>query len=166
MSMAVDLQHLSCKTWKIIFRIIEDFLTENEFFSSLDSIFSSQNEQRFVFFSSSNREEKKNRSIDCSIRWNLTRKTAKVKSFVAPKSMAAGTHMAATQQAADDQASSLYFSGICQTISVKCQHRNENGLLTCSRNLYVSCKQKEKFHCSFDETLSIFRSTLSSVTLY
>ncbi|CAF3874637.1 unnamed protein product [Rotaria magnacalcarata] len=53
--------------------------------------------------------------------------------------MAAGTHMAATQQAADDQASSLYFSGICQTISVKCQHRNENGLLTCSRNLYVSC---------------------------
>ena len=54
--------------------------------------------------------------------------------------MAAGTHMAATQQAADDQASSLYFSGICQTISVKCQHRNENGLLTCSRNLYVSCK--------------------------
>jgi len=54
--------------------------------------------------------------------------------------MAAGTHIAATQQAADDQASSLYFSGICQTISVKCQHRNENGLLTCSRNLYVSCK--------------------------
>ncbi|CAF1003357.1 unnamed protein product [Adineta ricciae] len=53
--------------------------------------------------------------------------------------MAAGAHMAATQQAADDQASSLYFSGICQTISVKCQHRNENGLLTCSRNLYVSC---------------------------
>ncbi|CAF3995456.1 unnamed protein product [Rotaria sp. Silwood2] len=53
--------------------------------------------------------------------------------------MAAGTHMAATQQTADDQASSLYFSGICQTISVKCQHRNENGLLTCSRNLYVSC---------------------------
>ncbi|CAF0917037.1 unnamed protein product [Rotaria sordida] len=53
--------------------------------------------------------------------------------------MAAGTHIAATQQAADDQASSLYFSGICQTISVKCQHRNENGLLTCSRNLYVSC---------------------------
>lgn len=53
--------------------------------------------------------------------------------------MAAGTHMAATQQAADDQASSLYFSGICQTISVKCQHRNENGMLTCSRNLYVSC---------------------------
>lgn len=53
--------------------------------------------------------------------------------------MAAGAHMAATQQTADDQASSLYFSGICQTISVKCQHRNENGLLTCSRNLYVSC---------------------------
>jgi hypothetical protein len=53
--------------------------------------------------------------------------------------MAAGAHMVATQQAADDQASSLYFSGICQTISVKCQHRNENGLLTCSRNLYVSC---------------------------
>ena len=62
--------------------------------------------------------------------------------------MAAGTHMAATQQAADDQASSLYFSGICQTISVKCQHRNENGLLTCSRNLYVSCKTKNStlFH--------------------
>jgi hypothetical protein len=59
--------------------------------------------------------------------------------------MAAGTHMAATQQAADDQASSLYFSGICQTISVKCQHRNENGLLTCSRNLYVSCKIQHFF---------------------
>ena len=56
------------------------------------------------------------------------------------RQMAAGAHMAATQQTADDQASSLYFSGICQTISVKCQHRNENGLLTCSRNLYVSCK--------------------------
>jgi hypothetical protein len=60
--------------------------------------------------------------------------------------MAAGTHIAATQQAADDQASSLYFSGICQTISVKCQHRNENGLLTCSRNLYVSCKIYFFFH--------------------
>ena len=64
---------------------------------------------------------------------------APTRSFVSSTSMAAGTHMAATQQAADDQASSLYFSGICQTISVKCQHRNENGLLTCSRNLYVSC---------------------------
>lgn len=53
--------------------------------------------------------------------------------------MAAGTHMAATSHAADEQTSSLYFSGICQTISVKCQHRNENGLLTCARNLYVSC---------------------------
>ena len=61
-------------------------------------------------------------------------------SFGFVNKMAAGAHMAATQQAADDQASSLYFSGICQTISVKCQHRNENGLLTCSRNLYVSCK--------------------------
>ncbi len=60
--------------------------------------------------------------------------------------MAAGTHIAATQQSADDQASSLYFSGICQTISVKCQHRNENGLLTCSRNLYVSCKIYFFFH--------------------
>ena len=63
--------------------------------------------------------------------------------------MAAGTHMAATQQAADDQASSLYFSGICQTISVKCQHRNENGLLTCSRNLYVSCKISFSFSLDF-----------------
>lgn len=77
--------------------------------------------------------------------------------------MAAGTHMAATQQAADDQASSLYFSGICQTISVKCQHRNENGLLTCSRNLYVSCK-------IFVEVDSLIyfhsRSTLSFTPLY
>ena len=73
--------------------------------------------------------------------WISTRpQTSKIHSFVTSNKMAAGTHMAATQQAADDQASSLYFSGICQTISVKCQHRNENGLLTCSRNLYVSCK--------------------------
>jgi hypothetical protein len=77
--------------------------------------------------------------------------------------MAAGTHMAATQQAADDQASSLYFSGICQTISVKCQHRNENGLLTCSRNLYVSCKNLIRFY--FIEQF-YFRSTLSFTALY
>ena len=80
--------------------------------------------------------------------------------------MAAGTHMAATQQAADDQASSLYFSGICQTISVKCQHRNENGLLTCSRNLYVSCKISSKFVLSLSIVYFNPRSTLSFTPLY
>ncbi len=79
--------------------------------------------------------------------------------------MAAGAHMAATQQAADDQASSLYFSGICQTISVKCQHRNENGLLTCSRNLYVSCKFCFSYY-EFHLIHSNLRSTLSFITLY
>ena len=65
---------------------------------------------------------------------------SQTKSLGFARQMAAAGHIAANQQTADDQASSLYFSGICQTISVKCQHRNENGLLTCSRNLYVSCK--------------------------
>ena len=101
----------------------------------------------------------------CLVQWWRT-KTPNDLSVGSSYSMAAGTHMAASQQAADDQASSLYFSGICQTISVKCQHRNENGLLTCSRNLYVSCK------CPSSETnrhvvaVVSFRSTLPSIAVY
>lgn len=60
MSMAVDLQHLSCKTWKIIFRIIEDFLTEKRIFFSFrfDFFFTKRTKICFFLFVKSRGEEK------------------------------------------------------------------------------------------------------------
>ncbi|CAF0784635.1 unnamed protein product [Didymodactylos carnosus] len=52
--------------------------------------------------------------------------------------MASSLNLSASSPHADD-VPSVYFSGICQTISVKCQHRNEQGGLSCSNNLYTSC---------------------------